>query len=145
MACAYINGTIDINWEKSQQPLTQVDRVKTREKQMLLKINDIIAFIIELASIALYVKWAYSIPEMKTMKIVFSIFIVMLFAIIWGTFFAPNAKYSLTENIRWFLEFFILFLPSLQFINDKLWITIIVGLIIIVNLFIQAKFGRGNW
>lgn len=111
----------------------------------MLKLNDITAFIIEIVSIIILARWAYLVPNNTFQKILLSGVAVIAFALIWSLFFAPTAKFALHGQLRWILEFAILFLPFLQFLKEKTWLTIIAGLVIAINLFIQASYGRGQW
>lgn len=110
----------------------------------MLIVNDIIAFIIEVTSLILLTIWVYSLFRVQWMKIASVILILTVIALIWGNFFAPSAKSALSGNIRWVLEFAILYFPYLRFIKEKPGLPIAAGIIIFLNLYIQARFGRSN-
>ena len=109
----------------------------------MTKINDILAFIIEIVAIFLYAKWAYDIPKTPWQKYVLALIAIIIFALIWGNFFAPRATTPLQGKIRWILEFIIIFTPILQFMGNAPIIPLISAIIIIINLYIQATYGRG--
>ena len=111
----------------------------------MLIINDIAAFIIEIFSVLLVVRWAYIIPEQMWLKISLSVAAAAGFALLWRIFFSPKAAYPLSGNLRWSLEFLILLFPYLQFLNKKTSYIIFAGIGIFINLFIQAKFGRSDF
>lgn len=110
----------------------------------MLIINDILAFILELIAIALYGMTAYQLPENRFIKILFVIISILLFAVIWGRFFAPNASNSLQGWIRWILEFIRLFLPWPLYFRENNTYVIIAGIVIIINLAIQSLLGRSD-
>lgn len=112
---------------------------------MIQNTNDVLAFLIEIASVYTWVKWAYLITDKIPYKIIYAFIAFILFPVVWGLFFSPKAKYEINKSLKYILEFIILFLPFLQFTQDKVWITVIAGVIIIVNLFIQYKMGRSNF
>lgn len=53
----------------------------------MLIINDIAAFIIEIFSVLLVVRWAYIIPEQMWLKISLSGAAAAVFALLWRIFF----------------------------------------------------------
>lgn len=111
----------------------------------MLKLNDIIAFVLEIISVGLLAKWAYSIPSILWKKIIAVVFSLLIFVFIWSSYFAPSSPKALSGTIRWILEFLVLFFPYLQFRNSNSKYLIIAGIIIAINLFVQASFGRANW
>lgn len=111
----------------------------------MLKLNDMLAFVLEIVSIILLTKWAYSIPSIMWQKFLLVAIVLTVFVIIWSNYFAPNAPNALNGIIRWLSEFLILFLPYLQFRNSNSKYIIIGGFVVAINLFIQANFGRADW
>ncbi|MBG9987759.1 YrdB family protein [Aerococcaceae bacterium DSM 111176] len=110
----------------------------------MLIINDILAFILELIAIALYGMMAYQLSENRFIKILFVIISILLFAVIWGRYFAPNASNSLHGWVRWVFEFIILFLPWPLYFREEYTYIMMAGIVIIINLAIQALLGRSN-
>lgn len=110
----------------------------------MLIINDILAFIIELVAIILYAMTAYQLSENRVIKILLVISTIIVFAFLWGRFFAPSATNPLQGWIRWVLEFVILFTPWPLYFQEKYGIITLAGVIIIVNLMVQALIGRSN-
>lgn len=115
----------------------------------MLKINDALAFFIEVSSLFLFVRWAYSIPEKNLLKILLAMVALTGFVIVWGLFFSMKARYPLEGPVRWILEFIVLYFPYLKFLKDKTAISLVVLVIafvvIVINLFIQATMGRAEW
>ena len=60
-------------------------------------------------------------------------------------FFSPKAPYALAGTLRWVLQFTVLFFPYLQFIKTRPSLIVIGAIMIFINLFIQANFGRADW
>ncbi len=110
----------------------------------MLIINDIIAFIIEIASLVLYGKFFYGQSDKLVIKIILALLYIVVFGIIWGKFFAPNAKNPLQGGIRWTLEFVILILPWILNYYKKPKYILFAAIIIATNLIIQGYFGRSN-
>lgn len=112
---------------------------------MLVKLNDVLAFVLELASIVLLVRWSFSIERNLFIKILLAIVLVAIFAVVWGMFFSPKAPYALEGMLRWVLQFIILFIPYLQFARSRPWLLAVGAILIFVNLFIQANYGSAEW
>ncbi|MFW3579442.1 YrdB family protein [Vagococcus fluvialis] len=111
----------------------------------MLKLNDAIAFVLEIVSIILLTRWAYSIPNVMWQKIFVSVLSLIIFVFVWSNYFAPTSPKAIRGTIRWGLEFLIFFFPYLQFKNSNFKYIIIGGIMIVINLFFQANFGRAEW
>lgn len=108
-------------------------------------INDILAFMIEMASVLLYGVLAYQQGESQPVKLLFAIFAAAIFAFIWGRFFAPKATHPLKGWLRWILEYVILMAPVILYFREKPQIFRIIGSMIFLNLLVQATLGRGDF
>lgn len=112
---------------------------------ILVHINDLLAFVIELLSLFLWGRWAYGIFNKNVLRIPMAIFVVLAFAIIWGLFFSPKATYKLPEFLYYVLKFLILALPFLQFLKSN-GIFALIGIVVVgVNTILQWSLGRGDW
>lgn len=112
---------------------------------MLTRINDILAFVIEIASLVLVTNWAFSIPVHRWQKFLLAGVALLVFVVVWALFFAPTARYPLKGPMRWILEFIVLFFPFLRFHRGRMWFSVLAGVFIAVNLIIQSNMGRADW
>lgn len=113
--------------------------------QFLLKLNDFLALILEFSSLYVLLRWINSSPRKAAITIVLVVLTVLGFAMIWALFFSPKAKYPFKTPLSWVLQFIVMFFPFMQFVKDRKEITIVAFVLIFINLFIQAKYGRAEW
>lgn len=78
---------------------------------MVKKINDALAFVIEMIIIFLYGKWGFELSTNPFILIILMLFFVLGFALIWAIFFLPKAKYQIKDKHYWLYKFLILFIP----------------------------------
>lgn len=111
----------------------------------MTRMNDIFAFVLEVLSIVLLGRWAYSVTDVPWQKWALMVVAVLIFVLVWGLFCSPRAKYPVAEPWIYLLKFGMLFFPFLQFLEHRLWITVIAGFVIAVHLVLQHLLGRADW
>lgn len=114
-------------------------------RNVLVHLNDVFAFVLELLALFLWGRYVASFFQNRFLKIVAVVAVVTVFFIIWGRFFSPKATQELPAALYYPTKFLILALPALQFLkNNRLYAVLIIAGVL-VNLLIQGFFGRGEW
>jgi len=79
-------------------------------------LNLAIRFFIEVVALIIYFYWGYTLGEGKIPKYLLAIGIMVIVAIIWGTFLSPKAPVELSPLLHQGLEIVILSIPVVIFI-----------------------------
>ncbi|MBG9979446.1 YrdB family protein [Facklamia lactis] len=105
---------------------------------MLQTINDILSFLLELVALFLYSLWVYRVPHSLFKKFLWVFLIITMFAVVWGLFFSPKAKYPISGSLGWLLKFCVLFIPFIPFANELPVLVITMAVITFLNLWVQS-------
>ena len=105
---------------------------------MLQQFNDILSFIIELISVYLYTYWAYNIPNTWFKKLLFGVLAFTIFALVWGMFFSPKARYPIPGLLGWILKFSALFMAFIPLAIERRIFVTSIAVVIIANLYLQT-------
>jgi hypothetical protein len=63
--------------------------------QILFRVNDVLAFVLELIMLGILARWGYTRPDNLPASIALAIGTPLLAALVWGTFAAPKAWITL--------------------------------------------------